>query len=83
MLPKQPLHVTQSSVNCTAISLDDQDRHHYRRLLREACTVHHVPVHALVLMDNHVRLLLTPPSADALAQATRIKNKFEEQNGRR
>jgi len=69
VLPNQPLHVTQRGVNRAAIFLDDQDRHHYRRLLREACTVHHVAVHAFVLMDNHVHLLLTPPTADALAQA--------------
>jgi len=35
-LPGMPLHVTQRGVNRCAIFLDDDDRHHYRRVLREA-----------------------------------------------
>jgi putative transposase len=58
-LPGWPMHVTQRGVNRCAIFLDDDDRHHYLRLLREACRVHAVALHAYVLMDNHVHLLLT------------------------
>ena len=35
-VPGVPMHVTQRGVNRCAIFLDDEDRHHYRRLLREA-----------------------------------------------
>ena len=55
-LPGVPLHVTQRGVNRCAIFLDDADRHHYRRLLREACQREDVAIHAFVLMDNHVHL---------------------------
>ncbi|MEO8366999.1 MAG: transposase, partial [Pseudoxanthomonas sp.] len=72
VLPNQPLHVTQRGVNRAAIFIDDEDRHHYRRLLREACAEHGVALHAFVLMDNHVHLLLTPRTVAALALAMRV-----------
>jgi putative transposase len=72
VLPNVPLHVTQRGVNRAAIFLDDEDRHHYRRLLRQACVTHQVAVHAFVLMDNHVHLLITPTSATSLAMTMRI-----------
>ncbi|MDN5780724.1 MAG: transposase [Luteimonas sp.] len=70
-LPGIPMHVTQRGVNRCAIFLDDQDRHHYRRLLREACRKHGVAVHAFVLMDNHVHLLLSAGQAGRIALAMR------------
>ena len=72
VLPDVPLHVTQRGVNRAAIFMDDEDRHLYRRLLRQACVAHQVAVHAFVLMDNHVHLLVTPASASALAMAMRL-----------
>ncbi len=71
ILPNVPLHVTQRGVNRAAIFIDDEDRHHYRRLLREACAQNAIVVHAFVLMDNHVHLLLTPVRSEALALAMR------------
>lgn len=70
-LPGVPLHVTQRGVNRCAIFLDDQDRHHYRRLLRDACRAQDVAVHAYVLMDNHVHLLLSSGRTGAISQAMR------------
>ena len=67
-----PLHVTQRGVNRAAILLDDEDRHHFRRLLREACAAHCIAVHAFVLMDNNVHLLLTPSKPESLAPAMRV-----------
>jgi len=58
-------------VNRAAIFIDDEDRHHYRLLLREACLENDIVVHAFVLMDNYAPLLLTPPRAEALAVAMR------------
>lgn len=72
ILPNQPFHVTQRGVNRAAIFLDDEDRHHYRRVLLKACRTHDVAIHAFVLMDNHVHLLLTPATDDALALAMRV-----------
>ncbi len=45
-----PLHITQRGVNRAAIFLDDEDRHHFRRLLREACSAHRIAIHAFVLI---------------------------------
>jgi len=71
ILPQIPLHVTQRGVNRAAIFIDDEDRHHYRRLLRDTCTRNDIAVHAFVLMDNHVHLLLTPSRPETLAIAMR------------
>lgn len=70
-LPGLPMHVTQRGVNRCAIFLDDEDRHHYRRLLRDACIKHDVAVHAFVLMDNHVHLLLSSQQAGCVSLAMR------------
>lgn len=64
ILPNVPLHVTQRSVNRAALFIDDDDRHHYRRLLREACAENVIAVHAFILLDNHVHLLLMPTQSD-------------------
>ena len=56
--PNAPLHVTQRGVNRAAIFIDDEDRNHYRKLLREACACNVVAIHAFFLMGNHVHLLL-------------------------
>ncbi|WP_330970110.1 transposase [Lysobacter sp. A3-1-A15] len=45
--------------------LDDADRARYRHLLREALLATDCRLHAYVLMDNHVHLLVTPPEAGA------------------
>jgi len=72
VLANQPFHVTQRGVNRAAIFLDDDDRHVYRRLLLRACLAHEVAVHAFVLMDNHVHLLVTPATEVSLAMAMRV-----------
>ena len=87
-LPGVPMHVTQRGVNRCAIFLDDADRHHYRRVLREACRLHGVLVHAFVLMDNHVHLLLSASRAGAISQAMRLSGQahvqaFNARHGRR
>ncbi len=71
-LPGIPLHVTQRGVNRCAIFLDDEDRHHFRRLLRVACHKHEVAVHAYVLMDNHVHLLLNASRPGDVSRAMRV-----------
>lgn len=70
-LPGITLHVTQRGVNRCAIFVDDADRKHFRDLLCEHMHENSVPVHAYVLMGNHVHLLLTPSERGALARAMR------------
>jgi putative transposase len=87
ILPGLPLHVTQRGVNRGAIFVDDDDRQHYRRLLRKSCDAHAVAIHAYVLMDNHVHLLATPARAESMAKAMRSCGQtyvrhFNERHGR-
>lgn len=86
-LPGIPMHVTQRGVNRCAIFLDDDDRHHYRRLLREVCRDYEVLIHAYVLMDNHVHLLLFSEQAGAISRAMRAVGQayvqaFNQRHGR-
>jgi putative transposase len=66
-----PMHVTQRGVNRCDIFIDDADRHHYRRLLRDACRRYGILVHAFVLMSNHVHLLLSVQEGGCLSSAMR------------
>ena len=48
------------------VFLDDDDRRQFLAALRESALQHAVAVHAYVLHDNHVHLLLTPATGTAL-----------------
>ncbi|MFM2052806.1 MAG: hypothetical protein RL456_843 [Pseudomonadota bacterium] len=61
-------HVIQRGHNRQPVFLDDEDRLTYLGALREAAALHRVAVHAYVLMDDHVHLLVTPPVAEALSK---------------
>ncbi|MEK0267587.1 transposase [Stenotrophomonas rhizophila] len=67
VLPGIPLHVIQRGVNRAALFIDDEDRRHYLRLLRNACRKQAVAIHAFVLMGNHVHLLITPSTVEGWA----------------
>ncbi|WP_417474060.1 transposase [Luteimonas mephitis] len=62
-LPGIPQHVVQRGNNRLPCFLDDGDRLRYLQLLRESLTTAHCSLHAYVLMDNHVHLLMTPTNA--------------------
>lgn len=67
-LPDIPQHIVQRGNNRLPCFLDDADRTRYRQLLREALVGSGCQLHAYVLMDNHVHLLVTPPEAGAIGQ---------------
>jgi putative transposase len=67
-LPGIPQHVVQRGNNRLPCFLDDEDRARYRQLLREALLASDCRLHAYVLMDNHVHLLVTPHRAGAIGQ---------------
>ena len=67
-LPGIPQHIVQRGNNRLPCFLDDADRARYLDLLREALLATRYRLHAYVLMDNHVHLLVTAPEAGALAQ---------------
>lgn len=68
ILPGQPHHVILRGNNRQAIFFSDLDRQQLLSTLGEAASQYRVAVHAYVLMDNHLHLLLTPPTADALSR---------------
>ncbi|MBP1474546.1 transposase [Frateuria sp. MAH-13] len=67
-LPGIPQHVVQRGNNRLPCFLDDNDRRRYLHLLCEALLDTGCALHAYVLMDNHVHLLLTPPEAGAISR---------------
>jgi putative transposase len=66
-LPGIPQHIVQRGNNRLPCFLDEGDRLRYLHLLREA--LHHCDcqLHAYVLMENHVHLLITPYTASGVA----------------
>jgi len=68
VLPGQAHHVIQRGNNRQPIVIDDRDRVQFLALLREAALTHQVAIHAYVLMDNHVHLLVTPEEAEGLSR---------------
>ncbi|KQV87005.1 REP-associated tyrosine transposase [Pelomonas sp. Root1237] len=68
ILPGQPHHVILRGNNRQAIFFSDHDRQQMLVTLTEVAAQYGVAVHAYVLMDNHLHLLLTPPAADALSR---------------
>ena len=67
-LPGVPQHVVQRGNNRLPCFLDDEDRRRYLALLRDALIRETVRLHAYVLMDNHVHLLLTPRDHGAVGR---------------
>lgn len=65
--PNIPMHVTQRGGNRCALFVDDEDRHHFRLLMNQACREAGVALHAFVLMDNHVCLLLCASAFGAVS----------------
>lgn len=61
-----PFHLVQRGNNRSACFAAANDYERYLALLRERSTWHGVAVHAYALMTNHVHLLMTPSTDDAL-----------------
>ena len=68
ILPEQPHHIVLRGNNRQAIFHSDLDREHLLGILKEVSVQSRVAVHAFVLMDNHLHLLATPPTAEALSR---------------
>jgi len=70
-LPGVPLHITHRGVNRCAVFVDDEDRHHYLRLLGLFVRDSALVIHAYILMSNHVHLLASASELGATAAALR------------
>lgn len=86
-LPGVPQHIVQRGNNRLPCFLDDQDRLRYLALLRECLDATGCRLHAYVLMDNHVHMLLTPPECGATARLMQklgrtYVSRFNAQHGR-
>jgi len=66
--PASAQHVVQRGNNRLPRFLDEGDRYRYLRILDEALQDTGCSLHAYVLMDNHVHLLLTPPTTGTVAR---------------
>lgn len=67
-LPGVPVHLVQRGHNREACFFTDEDYLAYRTWLGDALHKSGCALHAYVLMTNHVHLLFTPPSAEAVSQ---------------
>jgi putative transposase len=63
-----PLHIVQRGHNREACFFAEDDYHAYRHWLGEALVATGCQLHAYVLMTNHVHLLLTPPTPEAVSR---------------
>lgn len=86
-VPGYPHHVVQRGNNRQPIFLSDADRQRMLELIEEQARQLEVAVHAYVLMDNHVHLLLTPGAEDSLSRlmqavGRRYVRVFNDRHGR-
>ncbi len=86
-VPGYPHHVIQRGNNRQPIFLSDADRQRMLELIEEQARQLEVAVHAYVLMDNHVHLLLTPGAEDSLSRlmqavGRRYVRVFNDRHGR-
>ena len=63
-----PLHLIQRGNNRAACFMSDGDRSAYLQWLGRYACEYGIALHAWVLMDNHVHLLLTPPAPECASR---------------
>jgi putative transposase len=67
LFPGIPTHVVQRGNNRLRCFFEDNDRRFYLAQLAELSAAFGCGVHAYVLMDNHVHLLITPSKEDSIS----------------
>ncbi len=70
----QPIHLIQRGQSGSQVFFQPEDGQQYLQRLGDATFKHGLAVHAYVLMPNHVHLLTTPKTPDALSKAMRDIN---------
>jgi putative transposase len=73
-VPGFPVHLIQRGNNRQRVFVDDADRRLYLRLLEQESADNSVPLHAFVLMPNHVHLLATPGEVNAIPRMMQVLN---------
>ena len=69
VLPGVAHHVTQRGNNRQDVFFVDDDRRMYLSCLKESAALYGLEVFAFCLMTNHIHLVATPHTEDALARA--------------
>ncbi len=87
LAPGHPHHLLLRGHNREPVFRDDEDRRSFLDMLGHVSREHRVPLHAYALRDNHVHLLLTPPTESALtrmmqALGRRYVAAFNQRHGR-
>ncbi|MBL8645064.1 MAG: transposase, partial [Rhodospirillaceae bacterium] len=67
-MPGQPVHVIQRGNNRGQVFFTPKDGAYYLEWLTEAARKFGVSIHAYVLMTNHLHLLVTPATMEALGR---------------
>jgi putative transposase len=67
-VPGQPLHIRQRGNNRMQVFTDPSDFNRCLSFLRDASQRERCPIHAYVLMNNHLHLLVTPSNTYAVAR---------------
>lgn len=74
--PGLPVHVVQRGNNRQVCFASDADMKAYANWLLEAVQQFGIAVHAWVFMTNHVHLLLTPASSDAVSRCMQYLGRY-------
>jgi len=68
VIAHQPHHIIQRGNDRQSIFRDADDRLAFLGWLKEAAKQYQVAIHAYVLMDNHLHLLVTPSDGDGMSR---------------
>mgnify|MGYP003575009586 CR=1 FL=1 len=82
-----PHLLVHAGQHAQSVFLDDSDRTLYRNLLGDAARAEQVAIHAYALLDDQVRLLVTPATAEGLGRmmqsiGRRYGGAFNRRHGR-
>lgn len=72
----QPQHVIVRGNNRSDIFRSETDYQFYLTKLQLACDKHKCKLHAYVLMNNHVHLLITPQTEDGLSKLMQMMGRY-------
>src|SRR5438874_1440851 len=70
-IPGHPVHVIRRGVCRRRCFFSDDDRHAFLSLLARSASAERCALHAYVLMQNHVHLLLTPARRSSITELMR------------
>jgi len=79
-IPDHAQHIIVRGNNREPIFIADTDYFYYLEILKNACNKHGCDLHAYVLMNNHVHLLLTPRTEESLSKMMQMIGRYYVQH---